>query len=139
MSETERSYWHTRPSDQLDQPAIGSDGEPDDEVGFPDLVDWLRREWVTLAALALIIVQVLWKAAFLSHFYFRQDDFHFTELALQRHLSWKYLSYVGSGHFHPGVLLVVWFRVLAAILMGRARPLPVVGSWAMRLLGALPA
>jgi hypothetical protein len=89
--------------------------EPYDEADFSDAVAWLGRHWVTLAAIALIIVQVLWKATFLSHFYFRQDDFHFTELAIQRGLSWHYLSYVGSGHFHPGVLLIVWIMSKAAI------------------------
>lgn len=84
-------------------------------AGVPDAVAWLGRHWVTLVAVVLITGQVLWKAAFLSHFYFRQDDFHFTELALQRHLSWKYLSYVGSGHFHPGVLLIVWIMSKQAI------------------------
>ncbi len=86
-----------------------------DEADFPDAIAWLSRHWVTLAAAALILAQVLWKATFLSHFYFRQDDFHFTELALQRHLSWNYLSYVGSGHFHPGVLLIVWILSKGAI------------------------
>ena len=59
------------------------------EAGWPEVADWLVRRWVTLAAFALIIGQVAWKSLFLSHFYFRQDDFHFTELGLQYGLSWK--------------------------------------------------
>ncbi len=102
-------------------PLPGERGEPtrladaDEEAGLPETLAWLRRHKVTIGALALIIAQLFWKASFLSSFYFRQDDFHFTELAIQRHLSWNYLSYVGSGHFHPGVLLVVWILSKLAI------------------------
>lgn len=63
----------------------------------------------------MIIVQLVWKAQFLSGFYFRQDDIHFTELALHSSLNWKYLSYVGSGHLHPGVLFIVWIMARAAV------------------------
>ncbi len=84
-------------------------------MGWPEIADWLVRHWVTLAAFALIIGQVAWKSLFLSHFYFRQDDFHFTELGLQYGLSWKYLSYVGSGHLHPGVLLLTWLMAKIAL------------------------
>ena len=115
MSEIERSSRRARLSGERDNLTHQDQGEPYDEADFPDAVAWLGRHWVTLAAIALIIAQVLWKATFLGHFYFRQDDFHFTELAMQRHLSWNYLSYVGSGHFHPGVLLIVWILSKAAI------------------------
>jgi hypothetical protein len=76
---------------------------------------WLSRHRVTLLALAMIIAQLVWKANFLSQFYFRQDDIHFTEIALGNSLDWKYLSYVGSGHLHPGVLLIVWILARAAL------------------------
>ena len=85
------------------------------EAGWPEMAESLSRHWVTIAALALIAIQLLWKAEFLSNFYFRDDDFHFTELSLQSPLNWTYLSYVGSGHFHPGVLAIIW-------LVGRIAP-----------------
>ena len=90
----------------------------------------------TLVAVALIIAQALWKATFLSHFYFRQDDFHFTELAMQRHLSWTYLSYVGSGHFHPGVLLIVWIMSKAAIYSWDAASAVTIGMLVIASLAA---
>jgi hypothetical protein len=85
------------------------------EIGFADIVNLLSRRWVSVAAVIMIIVQLAWKADFLSHFYFRQDDIHFTEIALRSTLGWKYLSYVGSGHLHPGVLLIVWIMSRAAL------------------------
>jgi hypothetical protein len=89
--------------------------ETDSEVGFADASEWLKSHWVTLVAVIMIIAQLVWKQRFLSGFYFRQDDIHFTELALHSPLDWKYLSYVGSGHLHPGVLLIVWVLARAAL------------------------
>jgi hypothetical protein len=137
VSETERSYRPAQPPDELDQPAADRDGESDDDRGLTISLAWLRREWVTEAALVMIFAQVLWKATFLSHFYFRQDDFHFTELALQRGLTWKYLSYVGSGHFHPGVLLIVWIMSKAAIYNWDAASAVTIGMLAIASLAAL--
>jgi hypothetical protein len=115
VSEIERSYRGAPPPGERDDLTHERQGGPYEAAALPDAVAWLGRYWVTVVAVALIISQVLWKATFLSHFYFRQDDFHFTELAMQWHLSWKYLSYVGSGHFHPGVLLIVWIMSKEAI------------------------
>lgn len=89
------------------------DGEGE-VIGWPQVTDWLKRHQVVLLGLGLILLELIWKSRFLQHFYFRQDDFHFTELALQYGLSWKYLGYVGSGHLHPGVLLLVWILAKAA-------------------------
>ncbi len=84
-------------------------------VGWHEVRRLLARHGVTLAAVILIAGQVAWKASFLSQFYFRQDDLHFTELSMQYGLSWKYLSYVGSGHLHPGVLLITWIMAKIAL------------------------
>ena len=85
------------------------------DVGWPEFRSLLARYGVTVAAVILIAGQVAWKASFLSQFYFRQDDLHFTELSMQYGLSWKYLSYVGSGHLHPGVLLITWIMAKIAL------------------------
>lgn len=89
--------------------------EPIREIGFADLVNLLSRRWVSVAAVIMIMVQLAWKAGFLSQFYFRQDDIHFTEIALRSTLGWQYLTYVGSGHLHPGVLLIVWILARASL------------------------
>jgi hypothetical protein len=104
----------SRPAPVL--PARGrefDDGEGED-LGWPQVTDWLKRHQVFLIGLGLILIDLIWKSTFLHHFYFRQDDFHFTELALQYGLTWKYLGYVGSGHLHPGVLLLVWILAKTA-------------------------
>ncbi|HSZ49222.1 MAG TPA: hypothetical protein VK823_28050 [Streptosporangiaceae bacterium] len=115
MSEIERSFSRAPvpPADQ--ELAYRGEGEVshrrhDDRsgAGGPQVTGWITKHWVILAAFAMIIVQLIWKAAFLGHFYFRQDDIHFTELAVKSPLGWNYLSYVGSGHLHPGVLLIMW-------------------------------
>jgi len=92
---------------------LHDDGEGE-EIGWPQATDWLKRHQVVLIGLGLILIDLIWKSKFLHHFYFRQDDFHFTELALQYGLTWKYLGYVGSGHLHPGVLFLVWVLANAA-------------------------
>jgi hypothetical protein len=97
-------------------PAPGHAFEDDEGevIGWPEITGWLKRHQVVLIGLAAILIDLIWKSKFLHHFYFRQDDFHFTELALQYGLTWKYLGYVGSGHLHPGVLFLVWVLAKAA-------------------------
>jgi hypothetical protein len=98
----------------LPAPARAVDDGEGEVIGWPQATDWLKRHQVVLIGLGLILLQLIWKSRFLQHFYFRQDDFHFTELALQDGLTWKYLGYVGSGHLHPGVLFLVWILAKAA-------------------------
>jgi hypothetical protein len=105
---------HRPPTPVLPPPgAVLDDGEGE-VIGWPQATDWLKRHQVVLIGIGLILIELIWKSRFLHHFYFRQDDFHFTELALQYGLTWKYLGYVGSGHLHPGVLFLVWILAKAA-------------------------
>lgn len=91
--------------------------EPRDDVGevidWTQLAGWGRRHRIVLGGLALIAAQLVWKGIFLSHFFFRQDDFHYLDRALNSGFSWKYLSYIGSGHLQPGSFAIAW--VLARI------------------------
>lgn len=105
---------HRPPTPVLPPPGRALDDGEGEVIGWPQVTDWLKRHQVFLLGLGLILIELIWKAKFLHHFYFRQDDFHFTELALQYGLTWKYLGYVGSGHLHPGVLLLVWILAKAA-------------------------
>jgi hypothetical protein len=89
-----------------------------DEFGVPEWADlrtavsWARRHRVLLAGFALIALQLAWKAQFLSHLYFRQDDFHDLDLAIEHpQLSWRYLSYIGSGHLIIGLRVIAWALV----------------------------
>jgi hypothetical protein len=82
----------------------------DDEAVY----DWGRlkeigsRHGVTLTCLALIVASLIWKGAFLSHYYFRQDDFQVLDLARSSGLSWSFLTHVDVGHFFPGVYFIAW-------------------------------
>jgi hypothetical protein len=107
----EDSYGH-------DQFAGGRDRHPDDE---PD-TDWsrqlaaLRRHRVTLACLALILGSLIWKAGFLSRYFYRQDDFWIFDTALRSGLNWGLIGRTwGAGQFIPGPAALSW--VLARVAL----------------------
>jgi hypothetical protein len=77
-------------------------------VDWSQLQNWARRRQVVLGGLVLIAAQLAWKGFFLTHFFFRQDDFHYLDRALDSGFSWRYLSYVGSGHLQPGTFAITW-------------------------------
>ena len=85
---------------------------PEDDVEEP--VDWsrqlatLQRHKVTIASLALIAGSLIWKAAFLSHYFYWEDDFQILDVSRKSHLSWSFLTHVDFGHFFPGVYLISW-------------------------------
>lgn len=82
---------------------------------YSEANEWVRRNAVTLAGVLLIGVQIWWKASFLSHFYFRQDDFRYWARAAASSFSWSYLMDIGGGHLQPGNFALIW--VLARISM----------------------
>jgi hypothetical protein len=68
---------------------------------------------VTLAAVTLIAIQLLWMAALLAHSYFRQDDYFTFDRALASGFTWKYLMLVSAGHMAPFAFAMSW--VLATV------------------------
>lgn len=85
-----------------------------DDLEWADLrsaVGWLRSHRVLLGAIVLIAAQLAWKAQFLSTLYFRQDDFHDLDLAVDHGLTWKYLTFIGSGHLIIGLRIIAWALV----------------------------
>ncbi len=85
-----------------------------DDFEWADLrsaVSWVRNHRVLVVAIVLIAAQLAWKAQFLSHLYFRQDDFHDLDLAVDHPLTWSYLTYIGSGHLIIGLRVVAWALV----------------------------
>ncbi len=87
------------------------------DLGWADLrpaAGWARRHQVVLAGLALIALTVAWKAQFLGHLYFRQDDYHDLDLAVDHPFSWSYLTYIGSGHLIIGLRAIAWVLVRTA-------------------------
>ncbi len=74
---------------------------------------WVRNHRVLLAGVALILLQLAWKAQFLGHLYFTQDDFYNLDLAIQSPLNWHYLTFNTAGNIVIGTQLIAW--VLARI------------------------
>lgn len=89
-------------------------GQEADFLDDEEIYDWARlkeigsKHRVSLTCLALIVASLIWKAAFLSHYYFRQDDFQVLDLARSSSLSWSFLTHVDVGHFFPGVYFIAW-------------------------------
>ncbi|HEX7993725.1 MAG TPA: hypothetical protein VF506_07365, partial [Streptosporangiaceae bacterium] len=78
-------------------------------------VDWLRNNRVLVAAILLIVVELVWKAQFLSHMYFRQDDFHDLDIAAESPFNWRYVTYIGAGHLIIGLRVVAWLMVQTSL------------------------
>jgi hypothetical protein len=78
-------------------------------------VDWFRNNRVLVAAVVLIVLELAWKAQLLTHMYFRQDDFHDLDLAIQSPFSWRYVTYIGAGHLIIGLRVVAWFLVRTSL------------------------
>lgn len=94
---------------------LDDDGDDLEWADLRSLVAWVRSHPVALAAIAMIAVQLIWKAQFLNHLYFRQDDFHDFDLAIEHPFSWSYLTFIGAGHLIIGLRMVAWFLVRISI------------------------
>jgi hypothetical protein len=93
-------------------PARLEDVEPDLE--WADLrrgVEWVRAHRIAVIGFALILASLVLKAQFLSHLYFRQDDFHDLDLAIANPLDWRYVTFIGAGHLIIGLRVVAWLMV----------------------------
>jgi hypothetical protein len=91
------------------RPALPATGRGEDAIAWEQLATHvLRRHGITLAAAAMIVIQLVWKAAVLSHFYFWQDDFVYFDRALEHGLTWQYLTTLQAGHLDPGPFTLSW-------------------------------
>jgi hypothetical protein len=97
-------------------PAVPA-GSPDVTViyGLPLITTWVHRHRVTLGGLGLIAAQLVWKAFFLNHFFFSQDDFRILDRALDHGFTWGYLVDMSSGHLIPGPAALAWVLARIAI------------------------
>jgi hypothetical protein len=89
--------------------------EPEEWADLQSVLGWLRTNKVLAWGILLIIVSVAWKAQFLSHLYFRQDDFHDLDLAIQSPFGWRYLTFIGAGHLIIGLRAVAWLLVRVSL------------------------
>jgi hypothetical protein len=93
------------------------DANFDDEAGgdWSHLKPVLKRHKVTLSCLALIVISLIFKAVFLSHYYFQQDDFDVFDVALHSKFSWGFLTHDDVGHLFPGVYALGWVQARYAL------------------------
>jgi len=98
---------------------IAGPAEPRDSLGavvdWAQLAEWARSRRVTLSGIGLIAAEVIWKAYFLSQFFFWQDDYHYLDRALDNGFTWKFLTQVDGGHLTPGLNAISW--VLARVAL----------------------
>lgn len=91
-----------------------ADADQDDYLDDEIVYDWARlaglikQHPVPVACVTLIAIQLIWKAEFLRHFYFRQDDFQVFDVALRSRFSWTFLTDARAGHLFPGVWAIAW-------------------------------
>lgn len=77
-------------------------------------------------ALGLLLVQALWRGAYLVRGYYVQDDFRMLELGGSSGLSFDYLFQDYAGHMWPGDFVLAW-------LTARVDPM----SWTLTAIGLL--
>jgi hypothetical protein len=88
----------------------------DEWADLRPLFTWIaQRRPVVIGAVVLIIAQLAWRAHFLGHLYFHQDDYFNLDLAARSPLSWHYLTFVGVGHFMIGQRILAWLLVKASL------------------------
>ena len=80
-----------------------------------DAAGWARDNGVTLGAVTLIVIQLLWMGTLLARSYFRQDDYFNFDRALSSGLTWKYLMLLNAGHMAPLGFAISW--VLARLAL----------------------
>jgi hypothetical protein len=68
-----------------------------------------------MVGIALIAVQLGWKAFLLSHFYFRQDDFQLMDHALSSAFNFRYLFTIGPQQLAPVGRAVTWVMVRVSL------------------------
>jgi hypothetical protein len=88
--------------------ALPATARDEDAIAWELAAQVARRHGVTLAAVGMIAVQLVWKAVVLGHFYFWQDDFDYFDRALEHGLSWQYLTTLQAGHLDPGPFTLSW-------------------------------
>ncbi len=74
-----------------------------------------KNSVIVVAGVALIAVQLGWKAYLLSHFYFRQDDFQLMDHALSSGFNVRYLFTIGPEQLAPAGRAFTWILVRVSV------------------------
>ncbi len=106
---------------EAERPAPGSAGQVTTykpalpSVTSSDQSSFVQRHSVFITASLLIVAQIIWKAYLLRGLYFRVDDFHDLDLAIEHPLDWRYLTYIWAGHLIIGLRIVAWLMVRTSL------------------------
>jgi len=73
------------------------------------LLRWAWQRRVLLGGMALIALQVAWRARLLGKLFFAEDDFYLLDRATKSPLSWGYMSATYGGHLMIGPKAIIWF------------------------------
>lgn len=80
-----------------------------------DSAEWLRANWVTVAAVLGLVLQLWWRAGMLAHSYFQQNDFPLLYQAAASKLGLSYLLTPANGQLAPGGRAVIWLETRAGL------------------------
>ncbi len=83
-------------------------GDSATAIEWSELAEWADRHRIVLSGLVLVAAQLVWKAFFLGHFFYWQEDFRYLDRALGSGFSWSYLTDAGAGHLIPGPYAIAW-------------------------------
>jgi hypothetical protein len=81
----------------------------------PDSTEWLRANWVTVAAVLGLALELWWRASMLAHSYFQQSDFQHLDQAAGNKLGVTYLLTPSDGQLSPGALAIAWLEGKAGL------------------------
>jgi len=98
-----------------DGAAHATESPPDQGFDLQAVKAWVKERQLLLAGLALIAVTLAWRIQFLSHMYFRLDDFLDLDRAIESHFTWKYVTFNGVGHLIIGLRALAWVLVRTSL------------------------
>lgn len=88
-----------------------------DDPGPPGrLVHFGQRNWLAVVAVALAVLQLLWRGVILLQGWFGEDDFLYQARASRLGLSWDLLFVNYNGQLLPGPLFLSWLAQAVAPL-----------------------
>jgi hypothetical protein len=105
-----------------------------------DSAEWLRANWITVAAVVGLVLELWWRAGMLADSYFQQNDFSLLYRAAASKLGPGYLLTPSDGQVAPAGRAVIWLEARAGIYnwgLASAITLIMLGLAALALLRLL--
>lgn len=107
--------------------------QPDD--GQPVLPG--RSRAVTVAALTLMAIQLIWMTALLTHTFFRQDDYFYLYRGFRSGMGWHYLMWEDAGQLMPFGMALFWVLAKLSLYNWPLAALSIIALWAATSLALL--